>query len=284
MATEANCEVPAVTVRNLPGKVLAIVAPVPPDVAALKAAIHEVTGCPTALQQLVDAAAMRPLDDTETLEAVAIDITMVIDETPMFTWDHAGNPRHDVLEVGGSTVKCPELNTDYINVITKEPMRSGVHYFQFLMHMIGDEQWCGVMDDPMQAGSRFSGRRLMAWTYYCGRMRSSSKNICDGAGALHALGRAVKEFKKLRPTNDVIGMLVDLEKGAIAFELNGELQGACAIPVQKPLWVCTHVDTPTDHVELVKLSLQDAPQESIEALSGAMLDLSSGLQLNAFNR
>merc|ERR1712187_22126 len=94
--------------------------------------------------------------------------------------------------------------------------------------------------------------------------------------ALHAEGRAVKEFEKLKPSGDVIGMLVDLDKGAIAFELNGQLQGACPVPTGTPLWVLTHLDRPQDHVELLKLALQDAPQESIQALSGALLEVHGG--------
>merc|ERR1719215_255425 len=117
---------------------------------------------------------------------------------------------------------------------------------------------------------------MRAWTYYCGRMGTRSSSIRDGQGALHAEGRAVKEFKKLQQSGDVIGMLVDLDKGAIAFELNGQLQGACPIPTGKPLWVLTHVDRPQDHVDLVKLALQDAPQESIQALSGALLEVRKG--------
>merc|ERR1712217_800835 len=93
----------------------------------------------------------------------------------------------------------------------------------------------------------------------------------------HAEGRAVKEFKKLKPMGDVIGMLVDLdlEKPAVAFDLNGELQGACEVP-KEPLWVVTHLDTEKDRVELEKPSLVDAPPANLDALSGALLDVSKG--------
>jgi len=279
MATDQEAKPAAATVRNMAGTVLAVVEPIPPEVAVLKAAIEQQTGCPPALQRLIAAGRGQPLDNDAELQPEAVELTMVVDETPMFTWDCAGNPSRHMLEVSGSTVKCPGLRTDYVNVITKEPMRRGVHYYQFLMHNIGDEQWCGVVSDPSQAGSDYSGRRLTAWTYYCGRMRTRYSSIVDGLGALHAQGRAVKQFKKLKPSGDVIGMLVDLDRAAIAFELNGELQGACPIPEATPLWVLTHVDTPRDHVELVKLPLHEAPQESIQALSGALLKLSKGTRL-----
>ena len=58
---------------------------------------------------------------------------------------------------------------------------------------VGDEQWCGVTTNPEMAGSRYSGRRLEAWTYYCGRRKSNANSIRDGKGALHAQGRAIKE-------------------------------------------------------------------------------------------
>jgi len=273
-----------VTVRNLAGAVLAIVSPAPADVTALRSSIEEHTGVAPALQKFLPIGGTRALEDGDTLGPEVTEVQMVVDETPMFTWDHASNPNRDMLSISENTVKCPGLKTDYINVITQEPVRKGVHYYQFHMHYIGDEQWCGVMSDPSQAGSRYSGRSLKAWSYYCGRMGARYSSIRDGLGALHAEGRAVAEFEKLKPRGDVIGMLVDLEKGAIAFELNGRLQGACAIPTGKPLWVFTHVDRPDDHVELVKLALPDAPQESIQALGGALLDVAKGEFLRGIYR
>jgi len=202
-------------------------------------------------------------------------LTLVVDETPLKTWDVEGNPGKTMLEGHGSVVSSPNLRCDYCNVLTREPIRSGRHYFRFIMHEIGDEQWCGLVSDARQAGPRFSGRSLSAWTYYCGRMGQAFSSIVDGLGALHAQGRAVKEFKKLQPRGDIIGMLVDLDVGAVAFDLNGELQGACAVP-KEPLWVLTHLDTKRDRVELEKPSLVDAPPANLDALTGALLDVSQG--------
>ena len=164
---------------------------------------------------------------------------------------------------------CPELRRDFVNVLTKEPIRRGAHYFQFVMHKIGDEQWCGVTADSSTAGARFSGRSLDAWTYYCGR-QGHHGSIYDGKAALHARRRAVMEFDKPRGEGgDTIGMVVDVDSGALAFDLNGKFQGACAVP-HAPLYVLTHLDDSDDHVELLKLSTHDAPQASLEALKGPL--------------
>merc|ERR1712051_379472 len=132
------------------------------------------------------------------------------------------------------------------------------------------------LTDPHDAGSRRGARDLRAWTYYCGRMGSSYGSLIDGKGALHAQGKAVIEFEKLQPRGDVIGMLVDVDVGAIAFDLNGKLQGAFPIPTGTPLWVVTCVDTKKDDVELRKPSLEDAPPQNLAALTGALLDISQG--------
>ena len=68
---------------------------------------------------------------------------------------------------------------------------------------------------------------------------------CEGA-FIPKQGRAVAGFKKLKRSGDVIGMLVDMEAGALAFSLNGELQGACPIPTDRPLYVLSlDMHTPT---------------------------------------
>lgn len=270
-----------VTVRSLGGAVIVVVSPVPPNIQDLKQNIESRASVPVGLQKLVEVEGMHIYEDLERLSGESFDVVLVTDETAMFSWDVQDNPNNDMLALEGTSIlTCPGLRTDYVNVLTKEPIRNGVHYYEFSMHYIGDEQWCGVVSDPKQAGSRYSGRSLKAWTYYCGRMRSNYGGIRDGKGALHAEGRAVKEFKKVSPSGDTIGMLVDLDAGAIAFDLNGELQGACAIP-KVPLWVLTHVDTSRDKVELRKPSLMETPPANLEALKGALLDVSQGERLNS---
>jgi len=258
---------------------------VPLSIRELKIAIMEQTSVPAGLQKLVEFGGCHIYEDSQTLKGESLSIVMVTDESAMFSWNVDGNPNKEYLRTDEpSILTCPSLRTDYCNVLTKEPITQGVHYFEFVMHHIGDEQWCGVLSNPKQAGSRCSGRSLTAWTYYAGRVGSSSGSIRDGKGALHAEGRAVVEFKALRSTGDVIGMLVDMVAGAIAFDLNGELQGACAIPTDKPLYVITHVDTPKDKVELRKPCLMDAPPANLEAMKGALLNISSGMKLNSSGR
>jgi len=261
--------------------VLATVGPVPPDILGLKMAIKEQTSVSVALQKLIEFGGTHVYEDKEILKDDSdLELLMVIDETPMFTWNIDDNPGKDALSLEGTSIlSCPRLRTDYCNVLTKEPITKGVHYFEFVMHCIGDEQWCGVVKDPSQGGPRHSGRSLKGWTYYCGRVGSSRGDIRDGKGALHAEGRAVAEFKKLGGKGDIIGMLVDLQFGAIAFDLNGELQGAFAISTDAPLWCITHVDTPQDKVELRKPCLMDAPPANLEALKGALLEIKKGEKL-----
>jgi hypothetical protein len=231
---------------------------------------------PRALQKLVKFADAVVCNDDQKLEAdLPCEVVLVQDETPLWTWDVENNPSKSQIEADGNVLRCPNMRNDFVNVVTREPIRKGAHYFEFLMHCIGDEQSCGLVNDPSQAGSSHGIRSLTAWTYYVGRMGSRSGSVRDGKGALHAQGKAVKEFMKLKPTGDIIGMLADLDRGAVAFSLNGELQGACPIP-SEPLWVLTQVDTPNDVVELRKPCLEEAPPANLEALQGALLDISQG--------
>lgn len=283
---------PVVTVRNLPGVVLATIQPVPATVALLKEEIEKSIGMSRTVQKLIKFGEAEAYADSDSLEPASLDVVLIKDadcqrledESAMYTWDIESNPGKESLEGDGGDLKCPNLRRDYCNVITKEPMRSGVHFYQFVMHYIGDEQACGIVDDPSQVGYQHSLRSLMAWAYYPGRVRHGEAGgaygtIRDGKGALHAQGKAVKEFKSLRQSGDVIGMLVDMEQGAVAFDLNGELQGACAIPTEKPLYVITHVDTSRDHVELRKPNIDYSPPENLDALKNSLLDITQGIKL-----
>jgi hypothetical protein len=273
-------EIGTVAVRNLPGDVIASVSPVPENVAQLKGEIEKRIGTPRALQKLVNSEEGCVYNDNDKIGPGSLEVVLLKDETPLWTWDIENNPGKEYLEGEGGTLKTPNMRCDFCNVITREPMRSGVHYFEFVMHYIGDEQACGVVADPTQVGPRYGLRSLQAWAYYPGRMGSSWGDLRDGKGALHAEGRAVKEFKKLAREGDIIGMLVDLEQGAIAFALNGELQGACAIPTKTPLWVISHPDTHRDHIELRKPSLEESPPSNLDALKGSLLNIAEGVALH----
>lgn len=264
-----------VTVLGLSGDILATVIPVPADVLELKKRLQDIIGVPAGLQKILEAGTNNLMQNLQVLPGRCWEVSMIVDETPLYTWDVQANPEKESLDIDGTTVSCTRLRTDYTNVLTQEPIQSGRHYFQFVMHQIGDEQWCGLTADSSQAGRKVGGRSLkQSWTYYCGRMGSRSNSITDGHGALHADSWAVVEFKTLKPSGDVIGMLVDFDKLAVAFDLNGEFQGACAV-IKGPLWVLTHLDDSRDKVELLKPAVASAPEASLDALTGPLLIPSS---------
>merc|ERR1712039_437084 len=155
-----------------------------------------------------------------------------------------------------------------MTVITQEPVLYGSHYFEFHMHHYGDEQWCGLTNDNNMVGCEHDKAvpSKKGWCYYTGRSK----------GALESLGHHLKECDFVGRSGHIIGMFVDCDLGAVVFDLNGTIQGACEIPKNTPLWVVTHVDTPSDHVELRKLSLYDAAPAHLDALKGALLTVSQG--------
>lgn len=263
-----------VNIMKLSGEVLVTVAPVPNTILEVKQAVFESTSIPMALQNLISSDSNTTHADDEKLDTTQNhSMLLVTSETPLFTWDIENNPGCADLQCEGTSVlTCPNLRTDFCTVLTKEPIRRGIHYFEFVMHAIGDEQWCGVTSDPNLKGPRANPRMARAcWTYYCGR-RHDSGNLRDGRGALHAPAHAVAQFKQVAQ-GDIIGMLVDMDKGALAFDLNGELQGACPVDTGEPLYCLTQPDEAGDKIELKKPSLQDAPPANLEALSGALLDI-----------
>ena len=154
-------------VKDLAGETLAQISPIPATVAQLKQVAMDQSGIPVNLQKIIRDGCV--LEDCEDVPLDALDLTLLLDETPLYQWDIRGNPDWSQLCVEGSSVQCPELRSDFVNVMTQEPLSKGVHYIQFVMHHIGDEQWCGVVIDKSQAGSACSGRSLRAWSYYCGR-------------------------------------------------------------------------------------------------------------------
>lgn len=242
---------------------------IPANVRELKQLIAETGYMPVALQKLLHEDGLAVCIDDEVLVSRSQGMILVRDETPLWYWDLKGNPSSAQLDIEGSIVKCPKLRTDYANVLTREPISASLHYFEFHLHHYGDEQWCGLTPDKEMAGPKYSKAipSKTGWMYYTGRQ----------TGALEALGRHLGKFEYVERSNSsVIGMLVNCDDGAVAFDLNGEIQGACEIPRNTPLWILTHVDTPRDHVELRKPSLQDAPPAHFEALKGALLDVRQG--------
>lgn len=199
--------------------------------------------------------------------------TLVVTEAPLAIWDIAGNPDSDLLHGSFGEVTYISSDYDYVNVITKEPVRCGVHYFEFKMHKIGDEQWCGV--SPRQARAGHGGGNAPGCFYYCGR-RYQNQGALEAPRERHHL----RNFQHV-VDGDTIGMLLDADCGRIAFMLNGTFQGACILP-HDPLFLSTCLDKEGDHVELLKSCLDDSPLSveelrtfDLEALAVSSWDSSS---------
>lgn len=262
----------AVTVRNLSGNEI-LFSPSASTVAELKTAIESECGVHINLQKLL--LGHQHLTDDDFLRSDAFEVLLLVDETPLFSWDVANNPDQDLITATGGDLCYSNSRWDYVNVLTQEPVRSGTHFFEMVMHKIGDEQVCGFQSSNEQAGHEHGVRRLKAWAYYCGRRTSREYHtIKDGKGALHANGRAVTEFERVKD-GDVIGMLIDADAGALVFMRNGQIQGAVEVP-KCPLYLGTHLDHQGDRVELRKLSVADAPPVAIEALKGPLLKAEGG--------
>lgn len=254
-----------VTVRNLAGNVVAEIYPAPATVADLKVSLLDTSNVPLAMQRLM--LGDTPLEDTHAFGAEgATELTFVVDESAHFTWDiHVeSNPASALLRGSGGTVRYVDDRYDYVNVLTQEPVQGGFHYFEFVMHKVGDEQWCGVTPHKERAGHR--GEFAGGWFYYSGRRYCST-------GELHA-GHERHNVKSVNHVKDgdVIGVLLDLEEGIVAFTLNGIVQGACAT-AQCPLYLSTSLDAADDEVELRKPPVQEAPLSLVEVRA---LPLSGG--------
>lgn len=261
-----------ITVKTLAGSEIVRFDNIPANVAQLKELIADSGHMPVALQKLLHEDGFAVCSDDEALEAKTQGMILIRDETPFWYWDLEGNPSASQLDVEGGVVQCRRLRTDYTNVVTREPVCSGLHYFEFHLRHYGDEQWCGLTPDKGMAGPEHHKAvpSKTGWFYYTGR----------NEGAIEALGCSLKTVDFVKRSDNTIGMLVDCDMGAAAFDLNGKIQGACEIPKSTPLWVLTHLDTPQDHVELHKPSLQDAAPANFEALKGALLDVSQGTRMH----
>lgn len=264
-AAPERAEVACITIQTLGGGEVGSM-PVPPTVRDLKTLIAKSGYMPVALQKLLHAGSLEVCSDEELLEPVNQAMVLVQDESPLWCWALGADVAQ--LNIEGGVITCSDMKSDYVNVITQEPMSAGLHYFEFHLHHYGDEQWCGVTPDSNMAGKEYEKAvpSKTGYMYYTGR----------GEGALEAKGVRLKRVSNVPRTGSVIGMLVDCDGGSAAFDLDGVIQGACEVPKKTPLWVLTHVDTRSDHVELRKPSWQDAPPANFEALKGALLDVSQG--------
>jgi hypothetical protein len=190
-----------------------------------------------------------------------IELTFCLTELPLFSWDFAGNPASRHIVCNGGDLQAPNLQCDFVNVVTQEPLRKGLHYFQFVVRAFHDEQWCGIVSDKSQAGSSTSGYYLEGCFYYLGRKGRGTASLRFGS-------KSIKRCDQPKD-GDVVDMLVDVDASALAFGLNGSLQCACEI-FPGPAYVFTTVNTGS-HMELHKLASEDAPTELVQALKGALI-------------
>jgi hypothetical protein len=234
--------------RALSGEVFAELRPVPATIADVKAAVEVSKDVPSALQKVM--LGDEVLEDGYKFDGTSMDLTFVFDESPLFSWDFKSNPDSRFLGGSGSNVLYENGKYDYVNVITQEPIRQGFHYFEFVMRMVQDEQWCGV--SPFKERAGHTGEVAGGWFYYCGRRYAST-------GELHA-GRERSSVKTMQHVKDgdVIGMLLDADEGILVFMLNGIVQGGCAVTTD-PLYLSTSLDVENDCVELRKPPVVTSP-------------------------
>lgn len=250
----------AVDVRSLSGEVVAHVVPIPATLAELKSAIEAQSGTPIALQQLFKEG-LPLLDGALVASDEHFEVLLCVDQTPMFSWDLDGNPAAAHISVEGGHLRASNLRTDFVNVVAKEPVRHGIHFFEFVVHRVQDEQWCGVVHDKSQAGSSVYGHRLEGRFYYFNKRHHSS-------GLREDHGRTMYTFDSPQD-GDIIGMLLNVDTRMLVFSLNGKLQGECVIPGDGPLYFFTTVDQPNDHMELRKPLCSEAPEEMMQALESS---------------
>lgn len=248
-----------ITVRSVAGEIILQQHEVPETCLQLKSMIAEATGVAPGLQKLIVEDSVFA-DDDATADLPS-NVTLVVDESPMFAWNIRGNPNSNLLDGQGSEVRFINEASDYVNVVTCEPVMQGKHYFQFVMHTVGDEQWCGVTrDGQSRAGAHGASD---GYFYYSGR-RGSSK------GALHAPRerQTLMDFAHVK-SGDIIGMFLDMATGLLGFDLNGNFQGATQVPTSSGLYLTTSVDRTDDHVVLRKLPLTVVGRDLLEAIETA---------------
>jgi hypothetical protein len=253
----------SVIVRNLAGKIVTEISPIPATIRDVKLAIESQHGSDFAYGfQSLTKDELVLSDDFDLEPDESFELTLCLTELPLFSWDFAGNPASNQIVCNGGHLTAPNLRSDFVNVVTQEPLRKGLHYFQFVVHTFKDEQWCGIVANKTQAGDSVAGYRLEGCFYYLGRAGSRRASLRFGS-------KSMKQCVQPKD-GDVVEMLIDVDAGALAFGMNGSLQSACKI-FPGPAFVFTTVDRSEDHVELRKLSIEEAPAELAQALKGSLI-------------
>lgn len=244
--------------------------------------------CGYAVSVSADEAGLRPVgvlsspDESLELPMAECYVQGIVSRPPVWTleersgvaqvtmWDVEGNPgrQHLAIDGGGCVVSFKRGAPDFCSVVTKSPVESGVHYFEFVTHKIGDELWVGLVDDPQLAGVRTNLRvHRSAYTYYCGRRRGSSNSLKDGQASLQGGGKAEQKFDSIAD-GDVIGLLINADRHRAMFFKGDVVQGECVVPA-KPLWLVVQLDAQDDRVELRKVPVTPDLEELIGAVPSA---------------
>jgi len=235
----------------------------------------EACGVPATLVKMVcDGEPLMSLEGVPKADEL-VEVMVLVDETPMYTWDIDQNPDNQYLQAvpglaSGANVMFKNISKDawadpdYVNVLTQVPVHKGVHFVEFLLHSVQDEQWCGVTMSQERAGSR--GGEVHGCFYYAGRRRAD-------VGYLDAPRerRHVMSFSHVA-SGDRIGLLLDADEGVALFCWNGEFQGGCRVPTC-PMYFCTALDRGDDAVELVRRPVEDFPVKLEDVVgTGKFLD------------
>ena len=161
-------------------------------------------------------------------------------------WDLEGNPDNQFLELDSKTnaISYLEGAPDYCIVLSVKPITKGRKSFHFVMHKIGDEQWCGVTADKSVAGcARSLRKRSRCWTYYCGSRHHDKGRV--------TVETEEKDEVKHVKDGDTIGLVVDFGTRTLQFSLNDQPQATCNFPSDvSELYLVTELDYTDDCVEL----------------------------------
>eukprot|EP00438_Fugacium_kawagutii_P028527 Skav222524 [mRNA] locus=scaffold2875:43364:44281:+ [translate_table: standard] len=244
-----------IRVRNLAGA-LVLETSHSDSLEELQKKTSEACGAPAGILRFV-----KDNEPLTTLENVTDEVVLIVDESPYYSWEIARNPDRQYLKGSEAMVEFVDpqnlSHPDYVNVLSQVPIEQGVHFVEFVMHSLMDEQWCGVTFFDERAGCR--GGNVPGCYYYSGRRSSHTGHLDASRERNH---RLCMEHVK---SGDTIGLLLDANRGAALFSLNGIFQGGSKLP-KRPMYLCTALDVYGDLVELKRRDPEEFPVQLEEAM------------------
>lgn len=258
---EATVELVSLAGENLMEAVL----PVPVLIGQLQSEVHAQLGIkPTAQRFLLgDEVVTGTLDGEGPFSLVLLTVDIA-----KFSWDIAGNPESQHLgtfeDQPGKVIFHPQGYIDYVNVLTQEPFDSGVHYVELVMEKIGDEQWVGVTTEVQQAGGQTHPGSLSGVFLYCGRRYGNASGGLQSRVSKPGHYNILRRCPKVE-SGSAVQLLLDVEKGAASFLVDGVYQFSSKVP-SGPLYLVTCVDDRDDAVVIRQKDISDVPVDAIEGL------------------